>query len=457
MQTINVYITTFVLNALWQAIAITGVTHVCDRAIRSLPARYRHLMWAAALILCLLIPAMSVAGGKIRFPFSWGQIAQTRKTVPNSGISSDGSNDSQEFQSKTPVSVLISPAIVTNGVAVLFIGALAYQFWKRLLAWRRANNLGRDAYLPNLTEAATAIVQRCEAVFKVNSIPILLSPRVAGPLTGMLGSVIVLPERLLVEDSDDLFASAVAHEMAHIRRHDFIVNLMLEVLAIPIAFHPAVAHIKRRLGQTREFACDEMVVDRFLDPTRYAQALVTLAHSVVGETYALAASNMDILEERVMKLLDAKSSITRPKAIAMVISIVALFAALIVLSPGLALQVRGQQSQTASASSIVTGEWILLTDTDKVSDDNGIRLVFTVNGEQLNGTAIIPKEMNGTPAGESRLELIEPKFDGQELSFRIKDVGVMIAKLKLAGAEFVGTYQIEKSDEKGTLKLIRKK
>ena len=101
----------------------------------------------------------------------------------------------------------------------------------------------------------------------------------------------------------------------------------------------------------------------------------------------------------------------------------------------------------------------MLSDEDKPDSDgsNVVHLVFTADGEHLTGAAIVPKVMNTTAAGESRLNLIEPKFDGQVLTFRINDQGVMIANLKLTGTEFVGTYQIENSDEKGNLKLISKK
>jgi hypothetical protein len=146
------------------------------------------------------------------------------------------------------------------------------------------------------------------------------------------------------------------------------------------------------------------------------------------------------------------------KKIALLLSTLALFAGLMTLLPALSVQVKGQQSQTAAAESAVIGGWILLTDDQQVPSDNRemFRVAFTNEGEKLTGTAVIPKMTEARPAGLSCLQLIDPKFDGQELSFKIKDEGVLIAKLKLIGADFVGSYQIENSDEKATLKLTRK-
>ena len=57
-------------------------------------------------------------------------------------------------------------------------------------------------------------------------------------------------------------------------------DLLYESIYIPISFHPAAALVKRRIDQTRELACDEMVAEQLVDASTYARALVDIADSM---------------------------------------------------------------------------------------------------------------------------------------------------------------------------------
>src|SRR5262249_49762468 len=156
-------------------------------------------------------------------------------------------------------------------------------------------------------QAWRPIIIRCQAALGIDVVPILCAPQVTGPLTmGARPAVIVLPERLFNETSPELLASVLGHEMAHIRRRDFLLNLLFELLYWPLAFHPASGLIKRRLQQTRELACDEMATGGLVNAVIYARALVRMAGaSLSGSSpeYTLGVFDADILEERIMKLI----------------------------------------------------------------------------------------------------------------------------------------------------------
>ena len=62
---------------------------------------------------------------------------------------------------------------------------------------------------------------------------------------------VVLPEALFDSAASDLLSAAMGkHEMAHIKRRDFAFNLCYQLLSMPLAFHPAVVFIKRRINET---------------------------------------------------------------------------------------------------------------------------------------------------------------------------------------------------------------
>src|SRR5260221_8717616 len=98
--------------------------------------------------------------------------------------------------------------------------------------------------------------------------------------------------------------------MAHVRRRDFPLNLLCEILAAPLYFHPALVLIRRRVRHTREEACDALVASCLMDGPRHAGALVALARAFQAAprpAAALALFDGDCLEDRVMKVLRPSS------------------------------------------------------------------------------------------------------------------------------------------------------
>jgi TonB family protein len=147
----------------------------------------------------------------------------------------------------------------------------------------------------------------------LGQVSILSSSRVAGPVAlGAHEPLIILPAGMLEGSSAEDLTSTLCHEMAHIRRHDFLTNLVYEFLYVPISFHPAAALIKRRIDQTRELACDEMAAGRLQSTSTYARSLVNLSGRAAGlpltsgADYTLGVFDANILEERVMRLLDKR-------------------------------------------------------------------------------------------------------------------------------------------------------
>jgi len=117
---------------------------------------------------------------------------------------------------------------------------------------------------PQIPLAMRTVVEQCHSLLGMKPVPILLSLEGKGPATlGIHNPVLVLPEWFFSQASEDELSSVLGHELAHIRRHDFLLNLVYELLILPISFHPAAALIKARIDQTRELACDEIAADGY--------------------------------------------------------------------------------------------------------------------------------------------------------------------------------------------------
>jgi beta-lactamase regulating signal transducer with metallopeptidase domain len=115
---------------------------------------------------------------------------------------------------------------------------------------------------------------------------------------------------------------------------------------VPLAFHPAAWWTRREIARTREMACDEMVVERLLEPGVYAQSILQIASRAGGvraQGYALGAFDGDILEERIRRLLTRPAASLR-RARLMLAAGVSALAACVVIASGLAISARAQSA-----------------------------------------------------------------------------------------------------------------
>jgi hypothetical protein len=183
--------------------------------------------------------------------------------------------------------------------------------------------------------------------------------------------VIILPESLFNSASTETLISALGHEMAHIRRRDFALNLIYELLCLPVAFHPAAALVKRRIDQTRELACDEMVTDHLMGAREYALSLVymaslaqSLGRPIHGYDQNIGVLDADNLEERVMKLIEKKPRHSVKRA---AISLIAASLGLI-LSGVAASAFSLSLKQDKSAKPNFSGKWRAETTTNEVGE-----------------------------------------------------------------------------------------
>ena len=107
---------------------------------------------------------------------------------------------------------------------------------------------------------------------------VIVHPRAREPfLCGILAPVILLPEAWLGRCHRDLLDAILAHELAHARRRDLLVNLGQRFVEIGLFFSPAVHWLSRSLRRQREFCADALAVRLTGDPAALAKALESVA------------------------------------------------------------------------------------------------------------------------------------------------------------------------------------
>ncbi len=94
---------------------------------------------------------------------------------------------------------------------------------------------------------------------------------------GILKPMVLLPVSLASGLAPDQIESVLAHELAHLRRYDHLVNLMQCVIESVLFFHPAVWWVSRRIRDEREHCCDDLVIASGAVPLDYAASLLRVA------------------------------------------------------------------------------------------------------------------------------------------------------------------------------------
>ena len=135
------------------------------------------------------------------------------------------------------------------------------------------------------------------------------SARVSTPtVIGWLRPVVLLPIAALSGLTPRQVEAILAHELAHIRRHDFLINLLQTLAETALFYHPAVWWVSSRIRTEREHCCDDVAVSVCGDAREYAAALTELASwSIAHSPLAMAATRGPLLN-RVRRLLCLEES-----------------------------------------------------------------------------------------------------------------------------------------------------
>ena len=109
------------------------------------------------------------------------------------------------------------------------------------------------------------------------SVQFRVSARVASALVfGWLKPVIVLPAAALGRLTEAEIEALLAHELAHVVRCDFLVNLLQTVAECVLFYHPLVWWVSARMREERELCCDDFAVAVCRDEVLYSKALLRL-------------------------------------------------------------------------------------------------------------------------------------------------------------------------------------
>ncbi len=367
------------LHFLWQGSLVAILLLVARSFLRERGAHVRYCLACGAMLLMLMLPLSTawLINTSSRAGVAYGTAAG-RRTQPEATLLANGI-DTRPRTSGFTSSALPWQERLHERIDPLLPGLIA--LWLAGVSLLSSRLCAGWLYAWRLTERGTHPVtgiwqERLSDLFRrlqvIRAVVLLESALVQVPtVIGWLRPVILLPTSTVLGLTADQMEVILAHELAHIRRNDYLANLLQTVVETLLFYHPAVWWVSHQLRLEREYCCDELVVSTCGDPVTYARALTKLEEIRSGPLRLALAANGGSLLKRIKHILGN----AQPKSqgsiswIAGLISITAvltlgigLFATSSLLEPQAA---KGQDKQAVSASpsqSVLaehSGQWLI--------------------------------------------------------------------------------------------------
>jgi len=325
-----------------------GIAALAALALRRSSAARRHPVWLIALGASLLIPA-----AEIKLP-SWSVSPERTPVVAALVVP-------QALRVVKPVAAPAS--VATASVQPASAAQESHRIPLETIWW--VGFLACAAWIAfGLTRAALLVRSGTpwqpdspRVVEALSRARILLVPHRQIPATaGVFRPVVLLPEEAKEWDEDRLMM-VLSHEMAHVHRRDWLWLLVSQAACALNFFNPLVWLAARQMRKESEFACDDFVLSRGVEPTSYAQELLEIARRSRLQTIGTCgmARNKNV-ESRLRSIVDAGRRRNRISGQAMIALLAGSFA--IVVPIAVLRAVSGPQIALQASAKLPKIEWV---------------------------------------------------------------------------------------------------
>ena len=195
-------------------------------------------------------------------------------------------------------------------ISVLWLVTIVILSSKLLIEIRNVNNLPMHSSISPSLALSVRFDELAKQIKLAKTPKLLISLKAEVPMAiGWLKPVVLLPASMVTGLNSAQLEMLILHELAHIRRHDYLVNFLQTLIELLFFFHPCVHWIGKQMRNEREYCSDDIAVQHCGDAIAYAHTLTDTAslcaknHFHTIPTMAMAASGGD-LKERVLRLVD---------------------------------------------------------------------------------------------------------------------------------------------------------
>jgi len=238
------------VHFIWQGTVIAAATAIALRAMGGSRATTRYLVACVSLVVMLVAPLWAVLTNDFADSIDLVVVPTAARALPAERV--------------LPIAVVVWMI----GVVLLSVRLIA-----ACVGVERLKRATRE-----VDEAVSLRVRVLARRLGVErAVRVLESTMVSVPtIVGCLRPVILLPASVVTGLPASHLDAVLAHELAHVRRHDYLVNVLQAIVETLLFYHPAVWWCSRQIRIEREHCCDDLVVEVCGDRVVYATTLAQL-------------------------------------------------------------------------------------------------------------------------------------------------------------------------------------
>jgi len=276
------------VDSLWQnALAAAGLAALLA-IIPVRAARTRYAVAIVTLALMLALPAATAVRLSETSPWTSDVVTATSAVAPGP----TGPGPQAVATTPTPAAIRAAIEPVLPWVVLAWFGGVVALSLRLASGWLMTRQLGRVG-TSSVPDACVEAVARLAARLRISRpVRVLGSAVVQVPaVIGWLRPVILLPASALTGLTPLQLDALLAHELAHVRRYDYVANLLQSVVETLLFYHPAAWWVSQQVREEREHCCDDLAVAVCGDAHFYATALLSMERlRVTPPAFALAAA-----------------------------------------------------------------------------------------------------------------------------------------------------------------------
>lgn len=298
------------LHSLWQITLILLAVALLFRFVSVHEAQIRYRISLSAFVLLMMI-----SGGTFVQYWQTPGIGNTQAIellVVSESIPLD-TETSTSFTLSSNVELSIQERLLQLflknawiGVGIWFLGICLLSL-RHIGGWLHIRSLSREGGVPDSHWRHQLANLQAELGIR-RPVKLVESIYIVVPVTfGWIKPVILFPTQLLTGLSEAQIQLLLIHELAHIRRADYLINLGVLVLKTIFFYHPGIYLLSSWMDQSREACCDDTVVSTRTDRELYAETLIFLQRGQLASHIAMGAlGQRGTFPNRLMRLFGEK-------------------------------------------------------------------------------------------------------------------------------------------------------
>jgi len=288
------------IHSIWQFTFVALLLTFILKVLKNIKSSYRYFIGFGALGVCLIMALVTFAiyymestevspGVDINMQYQT-YIASTANEISMTNF----------LSFVDPYLLVIVNAWLIGSILFFIKFTTGYFYLKGIIKKSTSNKI--------LTKA----LKKIKSKYKINrEVLIKESVNITTPIVmGIVKPVVLFPLGLINQLSMDEVNAILAHELAHIKRHDYLFNILQIIVETVFYYHPAIWYISSNIRNERENCCDDLAITHIGNNLSYAKTLIKLQElniSAIQPSLGFSGSK-NMFKNRILRILDQPSS-----------------------------------------------------------------------------------------------------------------------------------------------------